>query len=121
MRRRAGLTLADKQAINRDLLASGATISEMNCVRKASLVDQGRPAAARGPARMSTLGDQRCAGRRSGGDHVGPPMPDPTTFADARAIVARYGIEPSPGVAVRLAEDVDETPKPGELPGRDFT
>ena len=47
-------------------------------------------------------------------------MPDPTTFADARAIVARYGIEPSAAVAARLAQATDETPKPGDLPNSEF-
>jgi len=50
----------------------------------------------------------------------GPTVPDPTTFADARALVARYGLALSPEVAARLAQDEDETPKPGELPQAEF-
>jgi glycerate 2-kinase len=50
----------------------------------------------------------------------GPTVPDPTTFADARAIIARYGITPSAPAAHRLATATDETPKPGELPHSDF-
>ena len=50
----------------------------------------------------------------------GPTVPDPTTFADARALLARYGITPSPAVVARLQQDADETPKPGSLPHSDF-
>jgi glycerate-2-kinase len=50
----------------------------------------------------------------------GPTVPDPSTFADARKILAKYGIAPSPQVAARLAQDDDETPKPGSLKGVDY-
>jgi hydroxypyruvate reductase len=50
----------------------------------------------------------------------GPTVPDPTTFADARAIVARYGIDVPAEVAARLNQDADETPKPGDLPNSEF-
>ena len=50
----------------------------------------------------------------------GPTVPDATTFAEARALIARYGILPSPAIAARLAQDADETPKPGSLPHSDF-
>jgi hydroxypyruvate reductase len=50
----------------------------------------------------------------------GPTVPDPTTFADARALIARYGIEPSPAAAARLARGEDETPKAHDLPNTDF-
>ena len=46
----------------------------------------------------------------------GPTVPDPTTFAEARALIARYGITPPPAVAARLRQDADETPKPGACP-----
>ena len=99
----AGLTLADKQAINRALLASGANISEMNCVRKhLSAIKGGRLAAAATPARVVTLAISDVPGDDPGGDRIGPTVPDPTTFAEARAIIARYGIKPSPAVAARL-------------------
>jgi glycerate 2-kinase len=116
-----GVTLADKQAINRALLASGATISEMNCVRKhLSAIKGGRLAAAAHPARVVTLAISDVPGDDPAVIASGPTVPDPTTFADARAIIARYRIEPSASVAARLATSTDETPKPGELPNVDF-
>ena len=116
-----GLTLADKQAINRALLASGANITEMNCVRKhLSAIKGGRLAAAARPARVVTLAISDVPGDDPAVIASGPTVPDPTTFADARAIVARYGIEPSPAVAARLAQDADETPNQGELPNTEF-
>ena len=109
-----GLTLADKQAINRALLASGANISEMNCVRKhLSAIKGGRLAAAARPARVVTLAISDVPGDDPAVIASGPTVPDPTTFADARAIIARYGIEPSAAVAARLEQATDETPKPG--------
>ncbi len=117
-----GLTLADKQAINRALLASGATISEMNCVRKhLSAFKGGRLAAAASPAHVVTLAISDVPGDDPGVIASGPTVPDATTFADARALIARYGIAPPPAVAARLAQDADETPKPGELPDNAFT
>ena len=116
-----GLTLADKQAINRALLASGANISEMNCVRKhLSAIKGGRLAAAARPARVVTLAISDVPGDDPAVIASGPTVPDPTTFADARAIIARYGIEPSAAVAARLAQATDETPKPGDLPNSEF-
>ena len=116
-----GLTLADKQAVNRALLACGANISEMNCLRKhLSAIKGGRLAAAAAPARVVTLAISDVPGDDPAVIGSGPTVPDPTTFADARAIVARYGIDPSPAVAARLAQDTDETPKPGSLPHADF-
>jgi hydroxypyruvate reductase len=111
-----GLTLADKQAVNRALLASGATISEMNCVRKhLSAIKGGRLAAAAAPARVVTLAISDVPGDDPAVIGSGPTVPDPTSFAQARAILAKYGIEPSPQVAARLREDADETAKPGSL------
>ncbi len=112
-----GLTLADKQAVNRGLLASGATIHEMNCVRKhLSAIKGGRLAAAAAPARVVTLAISDVPGDDPAVIASGPTVPDPTTFADARALVARYGLTVSPQVAARLEQDADETPKPGLLP-----
>jgi hydroxypyruvate reductase len=117
----AGLTLADKQAINRALLASGATITEMNTVRKhLSAVKGGRLAAAAAPARVVTLAISDVPGDDPAVIGSGPTVPDPSSFADARAILARYGITPSAAVAARLAQDADETPKPGSLPHASF-
>ena len=111
-----GLTLADKQVVNRALLACGATISEMNCVRKhLSAIKGGRLAAAAAPARVVTLAISDVPGDDPAVIGSGPTVPDPTTFAQARALLARYHITPSPAVAARLAQDADETPKPGSL------
>ena len=116
-----GLALADKQAINRALLASGATITEMNCVRKhLSAIKGGRLAAAAAPARVVTLAISDVPGDDPAVIASGPTVPDPTTFADARALIARYGITPSPAAAARLAQNADETPKPGSLPHAGF-
>ena len=112
----AGLTLADKQAVNRALLASGATISEMNCVRKhLSAIKGGRLAAAAAPARVVTLAISDVPGDDPAVIGSGPTVPDPTTYVDARAILARHHIVASPQVAARLRAEVDETPKPGSL------
>jgi hydroxypyruvate reductase len=116
-----GLTLADKQAINRALLASGANITEMNCLRKhLSAIKGGRLAAAAHPARVVTLAISDVPGDDPAVIASGPTVPDPTSFADARAIVARYGIDVPPHVAARLNQDADETPKPGDLPNTEF-
>lgn len=116
-----GLTLADKQAINRALLASGATITEMNTVRKhLSAIKGGRLAAAAAPAPVVTLAISDVPGDAPAVIASGPTVADPTSFADARAIVARYAITPSPAVAARLAQAQDETPKPGSLPAGEF-
>lgn len=113
----AGLTLEDKQSINRALLASGATIGEMNTVRKhLSAIKGGRLAAAAAPARVVTLAISDVPGDDPAVIGSGPTVPDPTTFADARALIARYGIVPPPAIAARLNQDADETPKPGSLP-----
>jgi hydroxypyruvate reductase len=116
-----GLTLADKQAVNRALLASGATIQEMNTARKhLSAFKGGRLAAAAAPARLVTLAISDVPGDDPAVIASGPTVPDPSTFAEARAILARYGITPPPAVAARLAAAADETPKPGSLPHAEF-
>jgi hydroxypyruvate reductase len=110
-----GLTLADKQAVNRALLRSGAAIDEMNCVRKhLSAVKGGRLAAAAAPARVMSLLISDVPGDDPAVIASGPTVPDPTSFADARAILAKYAIEPPPAVAAHLARAADETPKPGD-------
>jgi hydroxypyruvate reductase len=116
-----GLTLEDKQAINRALLACGANITEMNCVRKhLSAIKGGRLAAAAAPARVVTLAISDVPGDDPAVIGSGPTVPDRTTFAEARALIARYQITPPPAVAARLAQDHDETPKPGSLPHAEF-
>jgi hydroxypyruvate reductase len=110
-----GLAFADKQAINRALLASGAAIDEMNCVRKhLSAIKGGRLAAACAPAPVWTLLISDVPGDAPEVIASGPTLPDPTTCADALAICARYGIELPAAARVGLESGVFETPKPGD-------
>jgi hydroxypyruvate reductase len=93
----------------------------MNAVRKhLSAIKGGRLAAAAAPARVVTLAISDVPGDDPAVIGSGPTVPDASTFAQARALIARYGIEPSAAVAARLARDDDETPKPGSLPNVDF-
>lgn len=111
-----GLTLADKQAVNQALLRSGADIAEMNCVRKhLSAIKGGHLAAAAHPARVLTLLISDVPGDDPSVIASGPTVPDPTSFADARAILAKYGIDPPAAVAAHLDRATEETPKPGDL------
>jgi hydroxypyruvate reductase len=110
-----GLTLADKQAVNAALLKSGATITEMNCVRRhLSAIKGGRLAAACHPARVVTLLISDVPGDDPIDIASGPTVPDPTTCADALAIVRRYGIEVPPAVVDVLASGRGESVKPGD-------
>jgi hydroxypyruvate reductase len=110
-----GITLADKQAVNRALLKSGATISEMNCVRRhLSAVKGGRLAAACHPARVLTLLISDVPGDNPCDIASGPTVADPTTCADALAIVSRYGIELPPAVREALESGRGESVKPGD-------
>jgi len=110
-----GLTLADKQAVNRALLVSGMPIGDMNIVRKhMSAIKGGRLAAASYPARMLSLIISDVPGDNPSLIASGPTVPDPSTFADARAVVARHGVALPPAVAARFAAGDDETPKPGD-------
>jgi len=110
-----GLTLAEKQAVNRALLASGATIQEMNCLRRhLSAIKGGRLAAAAHPARVVTLAISDVPGDDPAVIASGPTVPDPTSFAEARALVAHYGIALPPAVTAHLAAAEEETPKPGD-------
>jgi glycerate 2-kinase len=110
-----GLTLEDKQIVNRALLRSGAPIDAMNCVRKhLSAIKGGRLAAATFPARLVTLLISDVPGDDPSAIASGPTVPDPTTFADARAILERYGIREPATVLRHLEEGTDETPKPGD-------
>ena len=115
-----GLTLADKQAMNKALLASGATIGEMNVLRKhLSGIKGGRLAAACAPARVITLAISDVPGDDPAIIASGPTVPDPSSFEDARIILARYGIETSPAMRAWMDQG-HETPKPGELPHAEF-
>jgi len=110
-----GLTLEDKQAINRALLKSGASISEMNCVRRhLSAIKGGRLAAACHPAKVVTLLISDVPGDNPMDVASGPTVADPTTCADALAIIKRYGIEVPPTVLEILASGRGETVKPGD-------
>jgi glycerate 2-kinase len=110
-----GLTLADKQAVNKALLASGATISEMNCVRRhLSAVKGGRLAAACHPARVVTLLISDVPGDHPADIASGPTVADATTRDEALAIVERYRIELPPHVRAWLASEDSETLKPGD-------
>lgn len=110
-----GLTLADKQRINRALLESGANIHEMNCVRKhLSRIKGGRLAQACGAARVVTLTISDVPGDDPSVIASGPTVADATTCADALAILNRYRIEVPPPVRAALEASTLETPKPGD-------
>lgn len=110
-----GIDLADKQAVNRALLRSGAGIGEMNCLRKhLSAIKGGRLAAAALPATLLTLLISDVPGDDPSVIASGPTVPDPSTLSDARGVLARYGIAPSPAVARWLDDPDAETPKPGD-------
>lgn len=110
-----GLTLEDKQAVNRAMLASGATISEMNCVRRhLSAIKGGRLAAACHPARVITLLLSDVPGDRPMDIASGPTAADPTTCADALTIVRRYGIALPVAAQAALESGRAESVKPGD-------
>ncbi len=110
-----GLTLEDKQAVNRALLKSGASIGEMNCVRRhLSAIKGGRLAAACHPARVVTLVISDVPGDRPMDIASGPTVPDPTTCADALAIVERYAMELPARVMDVLSSGRGESVKPGD-------
>jgi hydroxypyruvate reductase len=110
-----GLTLEDEQAVNRALLASGATISEMNCVRRhLSAIKGGRLAAACHPARVLTLLLSDVPGDDPLDIASGPTVADPTTCADALDIVRRYGISLPAAARELLHSGAGESPKPGD-------
>lgn len=110
-----GLSLADKQAMNRALLKSGATITEMNCVRKhLSSIKGGRLAAACAPARVVTLLISDVPGDDPSVIASGPTVADPSTRQEAIDILQKYGIT-EPAAALKYLTDAnDETPKPGD-------
>ncbi len=110
-----GISLADKQRINAQLLTSGANIAEMNCVRKhISAVKGGRLAAAAAPAKVVTLAISDIPGDDPAVIASGPTVADPTTFADALAILEKYGISEPASVIEHLRAAKEETPKPGD-------
>jgi hydroxypyruvate reductase len=111
----AGLSFEDKQQVNRALLASGASIDEMNCVRKhLSAIKGGRLAAACAPAPVLTLLISDVPGDVPEVIASGPTLPDPTTCADALAIIDRYRIALPAAVRAGLESGACESPKPGD-------
>ena len=111
-----GLSLDDKQGVNRALLKSGASISEMNCVRRhLSAIKGGRLAAACHPAKVITLLISDVPGDRPMDIASGPTVADPTTCADALAIVKRYGIALPAAALDALQSGRGESIKPGDV------
>ena len=111
----AGLSLEDKMALNRALLTSGATISEMNCVRRhLSAIKGGRLGAACYPARVLTLLISDVPGDDPNNIASGPTVADRTTCAEALAIVRRYGIALPPAALAHLSSGSGESIKPGD-------
>jgi glycerate 2-kinase len=115
------LSLAHKQAVTRELLACGANIQEINCLRKhLSAIKGGRLAQAIAPARCVSLILSDVIGDDLDAIASGLTVPDPTTWADAMAVVERYGLAgriPAEAEAVLragLAGELPDTPKPGD-------
>ena len=111
----AGITFAEKQAVTRALLRSGANIGEINTVRKhLSRIKGGRLARAAYPARVVTLAISDVPGDDPAVIGSGPTVPDPSTLADARAIVARFKLDVPAAVTRALNDPANESPKPGD-------
>ena len=111
----ADLSLADKQAVTRALLASGASIVEINTVRKhLSRIKGGRLAQRAFPAPLVAVAISDVPGDDPAVIGSGPTVPDPTTLADARAILARRGLTVPRVVAQALGDPANETPKTGD-------
>jgi len=111
-----GISTAEKAKINRALLRSGAPIDQINCVRKhISAIKGGRLAAAAAPARVVCLMISDVPHDDPSVIASGPTVPDPTTAADALAILGRYDIELPESVRSVLADPHGETPKPDDL------
>jgi hydroxypyruvate reductase len=108
-----GLSLDDKRSLTRALQRAGADIGELNCVRKhLSRIKGGRLARVARPARLVTLAISDVPGDDPAVIASGPTVPDPTTLADARAVLARRLRETPPAVARLLADPASESPKP---------
>ena len=111
----AGISLADKQSLARSLLASGATIAEINCVRRhLSAIKGGRLAAACHPAEVMTLAISDVPGDDPIDIASGPTVADPTTCDDARAVLVRYRVDVPAAVGEALARPDAESVKPGD-------
>lgn len=115
-----GVTLADLQEVTRVLLRAGAPIAEVNAVRKhLSRIAGGQLARVAAPARVLTLAVSDVIGASPDAIGSGPTLPDPTTFADALAVLRGHAAATPPSVMLHLqrgvAGEVAETVKPGEL------
>ena len=109
-----GVSATDKQALTKQLLRSGAPIGDMNTVRRhLSRIKGGRLAQAAGAARMLTLAISDVPRDAPQAIGSGPTVADPTTLADAHAVLAKYGITPPDSIARALADPANETLKPG--------
>ncbi len=111
----AGISFEEKQEVNRLLLRSGADIEEMNTVRKhLSAIKGGRLAAAAAPAKLLTVLISDVPGDDPAVIASGPTVPDPSTYADARAVIEKYDMPVPDSVRRHLWAGADETPKPGD-------
>ncbi|HTT49653.1 MAG TPA: glycerate kinase [Pseudolabrys sp.] len=118
-----GITFADKQAVTRALLRSGANIGEINTVRKhLSRIKGGRLSRHAHPAKLIAIAISDVPGDDPSAIGSGPTVPDPTTLSDAHAVVAKYKLELPGHVIAALADARNETPKPGDpiFAGTDF-
>lgn len=108
-----GITLEEKKAVTKALLASGANITEMNTLRKhLSAIKGGRLAVAAYPAKVVTLMISDVPGDDPAVIASGPTVPDATTSADARAVLEKYGIDIPPSIDAYLNNPASETPAP---------
>jgi hydroxypyruvate reductase len=111
----AGITLAEKQAVTRALLRSGAAIGDMNTLRKhLSRIKGGRLARLAYPAKVATLAISDVPGDDPSTIGSGPTVPDPTTLEDARTIVRRFSLDLPAAVSKALQDPASESPKPGD-------
>ncbi len=111
----AGVGFEAKQQLTKQLLKSGAPISEMNCVRKhLSNIKGGKLAAAAYPAKLLTLAISDVPGDHPDEIGSGPTVADRSTLADARAVLAKWKVEPAPEIAAALADPKNETLKAGD-------
>lgn len=111
----AGISLAEKQELTRGLLRGGAPIGDINCVRKhLSRIKGGRLARAASPAALVTLAISDVPGDAPDTIGSGPTVADRTSLAEARAVLARYGVAAAPAIQAALEDAANETPKPGD-------
>jgi glycerate 2-kinase len=110
-----GVSFEAKQQLTKQLLKSGAPISEMNCVRKhLSQIKGGKLAAAAHPARLLTLAISDVPGDHPDEIGSGPTVADRTTLADAKAVLKKWNVTPSPEIGAALGDPANETLKAGD-------